>query len=35
MLREYYDLRGLDETGRPRRETLEKAGMSELISKLY
>jgi aldehyde:ferredoxin oxidoreductase len=35
MLREYYQLRGLDETGRPKRETLEKAGLRELISKLY
>jgi aldehyde:ferredoxin oxidoreductase len=35
MLREYYTLRGLDETGRPKRETLEKAGLKELISKLY
>jgi aldehyde:ferredoxin oxidoreductase len=35
MLREYYTLRGLDEMGRPKRETLEKAGLRELISKLY
>ena len=35
MLREYYHLRGLDEMGRPKRETLEKAGLRELISKLY
>jgi aldehyde:ferredoxin oxidoreductase len=35
MLREYYHLRGLDETGRPKRETLEEAGLRELISKLY
>jgi len=35
MLREYYHLRGLDEMGRPKRETLEKAGLGELISKLY
>jgi aldehyde:ferredoxin oxidoreductase len=35
MLKEYYNLRGLDEIGRPKRETLEKAGLSELISKLY
>jgi aldehyde:ferredoxin oxidoreductase len=35
MLREYYHLRGLDELGRPKRETLEKVGLRELISKLY
>ncbi len=35
MLREYYTLRGLDEMGRPKRETLEKAGLRELISELY
>ena len=35
MLKEYYHLRGLDETGRPKRETLEEAGLKELISKLY
>jgi len=35
MLRDYYNLRGLDERGRPKRETLEKAGLRELISKLY
>jgi len=35
MLREYYQLRGLDERGRPKRETLEKSGLRNLISKLY
>jgi aldehyde:ferredoxin oxidoreductase len=35
MLKEYYALRGLDEMGRPKRETLEKAGVRELIPKLY
>jgi aldehyde:ferredoxin oxidoreductase len=35
MLREYYHLRGLDEKGRPKRETLESTGLKELISKLY
>jgi aldehyde:ferredoxin oxidoreductase len=35
LLREYYQLRGLDERGRPTRETLEKVGLTELISKLY
>ena len=35
MLREYYQLRGLDERGRPKRETLEKSGLRDLISKLY
>ncbi|MBM4276998.1 MAG: aldehyde ferredoxin oxidoreductase family protein [Deltaproteobacteria bacterium] len=31
MLKEYYALRGLDETGRPKRETLEAAGLKDLI----
>jgi aldehyde:ferredoxin oxidoreductase len=35
MLNEYYALRGLDETGRPKRETLEAAGLRDLIPKLY
>jgi aldehyde:ferredoxin oxidoreductase len=35
MVEEYYALRGLDETGRPKRETLERAGLEDLISKLY
>jgi aldehyde:ferredoxin oxidoreductase len=35
LLREYYQLRGLDEKGRPKRETLEKSGLRDLIPKLY
>ena len=35
MLKEYYALRGLDDMGRPKRETLEAAGLKDLISKLY
>ena len=35
MLKEYYALRGLDDMGRPKKETLEKAGLEELISRLY
>jgi aldehyde:ferredoxin oxidoreductase len=35
MLKEYYALRGLDDMGRPTRETLEAAGLKDLISKLY
>jgi aldehyde:ferredoxin oxidoreductase len=35
MLREYYHLRGLDETGRPKRETLEKKGLREFVPRLY
>ncbi len=35
MLKEYYELRGLDETGRPKRETLEKAGLKDIIPKIY
>lgn len=35
MLKEYYALRGLDETGRPKKETLEAAGLKDLIPKLY
>ncbi len=35
MLKEYYALRGLDEMGRPKKETLEAAGLKDLVSKLY
>ena len=35
MLREYYALRGLDDKGRPKKETLEKAGLEDLIPSLY
>lgn len=35
MLKEYYALRGLDEEGRPKKETLEAAGLKDLVSKLY
>jgi aldehyde:ferredoxin oxidoreductase len=35
MLKEYYVLRGLDDRGWPKRETLEATGLKDLISKLY
>ena len=35
MLREYYERRGLDEDGKPRREVLEKAGLSAIARKLH
>lgn len=35
MLEEYYALRGLDELGRPKKETLISAGLREIIPKLY
>jgi aldehyde:ferredoxin oxidoreductase len=35
LLREYYEMRGLDREGRPKREVLIKAGLSELAKKLH
>ncbi|MGB5218628.1 MAG: aldehyde ferredoxin oxidoreductase family protein [Smithella sp.] len=35
MLREFYELRGLDANGLPRRDVLEKAGLSDLALKLH
>ncbi len=34
MLKEYYELRGLDEMGRPKRGTLEAAGLKDIISRI-
>jgi aldehyde:ferredoxin oxidoreductase len=34
MLAEYYELRGLEASGRPRREALEKAGLGLLAERL-
>jgi aldehyde:ferredoxin oxidoreductase len=35
MLKEYYELRGLDSNGVPRKEVLEKAGLHDLAVKLH
>jgi aldehyde:ferredoxin oxidoreductase len=35
LLREYYEIRGLDEEGKPRREVLVKAGLEDLAKKLH
>jgi len=35
MLKEFYELRGLDDNGLPRRDVLEKAGLSDLAQKLH
>lgn len=35
MLREYYEERGLNESGRPGREVLENAGLEDLAQLLY
>jgi aldehyde:ferredoxin oxidoreductase len=35
LLGEYYEIRGLDEEGKPKREVLIKAGLSELANKLH
>ena len=35
LLREYYEIRGLDREGRPKREVLIKAGLDELAKKLH
>jgi len=35
MVEEYYTLRGLDPEGRPTRETLERAGLAEVASRLH
>jgi aldehyde:ferredoxin oxidoreductase len=35
MLKEFYELRGLDANGLPRRDVLEKAGLNDLAQKLY
>jgi aldehyde:ferredoxin oxidoreductase len=35
LLREYYEIRGLDREGKPKKEVLIKAGLDELAEKLY
>jgi aldehyde:ferredoxin oxidoreductase len=35
LLREYYEIRGLDEEGKPKREVLIKAGLENLAEKLH
>ena len=35
MLREFYQLMGIDEKGRPTKERLERFGLGELIKRLY
>jgi len=35
LLREYYEIRGLGEDGRPKNEVLIKAGLGDLAKKLY
>lgn len=35
MLKEFYDLRGLDEKGRPTKQKLEELGLAELAQKIY
>jgi len=35
LLREYYELRGLDQDGKPKKEVLIKAGLDELAKKLH
>ena len=34
MLKEFYELRGLDADGKPTRETLDKYGLGYLAEKL-
>jgi aldehyde:ferredoxin oxidoreductase len=35
LLREYYDIRGLDKEGKPKKEVLIKAGLGDLAKKLH
>jgi aldehyde:ferredoxin oxidoreductase len=35
LLREYYEIRGLDKEGKPRREVLIKAGLAGLANRLH
>jgi aldehyde:ferredoxin oxidoreductase len=35
LLREYYEIRGLDEGGRPKKEVLIKAGLEVLAKRLH
>jgi aldehyde:ferredoxin oxidoreductase len=35
LLREYYEIRGLDESGKPKKEVLIRAGLEDLAKRLY
>ena len=35
LFREYYEIRGLDESGKPKKEVLIKAGLQDLAEKLH
>jgi len=35
MLKEFYQMMGIDEKGRPAKERLERFGLGELITRLY
>ncbi|MGZ3569904.1 MAG: aldehyde ferredoxin oxidoreductase C-terminal domain-containing protein, partial [Thermodesulfobacteriota bacterium] len=35
LLKEYYEIRGLDREGKPRKEVLIKAGLGDLAKKLH
>ena len=35
LLREYYEIRGLDGDGKPKKEILVKAGLENLAKKLH
>ena len=35
LLREYYEIRGLDGDGRPKKEVLIRVGLDELAKKLH
>jgi aldehyde:ferredoxin oxidoreductase len=35
MRKEFYELRGIDDTGIPRRDVLEKTGLNDLATRLY
>ena len=35
LLREYYEIRGLNEDGRPKKEVLMKVGLDDLAKKLH
>ena len=35
LLREYYEIRGLDEEGKPKKEVLIEAGLEDLAKRLH
>ena len=35
LLREYYEIRGVNEDGRPKKEVLMKVGLDDLAKKLH